>query len=607
MKNSIRQLFRTKIRTCLFFMLITLCAILICLGSNLVIQCQKNMVKFKEAFTTIGTVEQKPVTYSRKAQYDSGTKEYTYYTDKEYGKVFSISELKNMKDVTYISGPERRASYSAYIPDYRIVDPKAGYTNDIVVEASPLKDGVPSGPIEMKLKSVLFSIYKLNLDTFLFCDHYNDHPQKMYADRTYMMCVRDSWPHNFERDQDVFAPFEYVPLGYPYSEQTDENGNLVESILPNISYEEMNTEFFEKGHYNYWDAYAKELNMLLHKIPVTATDDLKLLMPFFNGDINITDGKSLDENDFKNGNAVCLISAKFAYWNKIKIGDTIELPLRVADYGLPASFNFDKTPLRANGKMFKTFFTGQYTVKGTYRQLPSGGTDMGYSLCENEIIVPRKSIKVSDSDNIGSYGDHVSPYNTSFRIPNGTIDDFMDEWQTKGITDVDIHFYDKGYSQLEAGIIQMERMAVFLLAAGIIMTILVLVFFSSMMIGGQKKRTAIERSLGLSKSRCVCSLLSGILLVAACGCLIGCLSGSFLTKGTASVLSDQQIFDRNYSSGIVYPEAEVEQPMSGDTTITIISYVAIFGFTIVISFFSAKRNLKEEPLALLSGKDGQYS
>ena len=41
---------------------------------------------------------------------------------------------------------------------------------------------------------------------------------------------------------------------------------------------------------------------------------------------------------------------------------------------------------------------------------------------------------------------------TSFQIPNGTIQEFMDKWDRQGIEDLKITFYDKGYSQLKEGI-----------------------------------------------------------------------------------------------------------------------------------------------------------
>ncbi len=600
-KNSMRQLFRTKLQTILFFSLIALCAMLICLGMNLVKQCQDNMEKFKEAFMTIGTVEQKPITYVRVSQYSADTQNYAYYNAKEYGPMFSLSEL-DMEGVTYISGPERRAFYSVYLPQYKIYDDKEGRSNCIVVEASPVEDCVPSGPVRMQIKNVYYSIYEVNFEYFYYCDHNNDAPPQMYADQSYMMCISEAAPHGFQMGNPDNNPYEYRPFGAPYSTQATADGTLIPNDLPGMAVEEMNDDFYTKGHDRYWNAYAKEMDCMLHNIPVTATDDLNLMMPFYRQEVNVTAGEILSEEDFSSGNAVCLIEAGFARRNGIEVGDAISLPLRTANYAFPPSISWGDSSLTATGENFEAFYTGDYTVKGIYRESPGGGTDLGYTLQRNEIIIPKKSVKADDSENIASYGRYVSPYNTSFCIPNGTIDEFMEEWEKKGIDDVTIHFFDRGYSKLEDGILQMEKMATYLLIAGVVMTILVLVFFCSMMIGGQKKRTAIERSLGSSKRKCAYSLLSGILVVATVGCLIGCLVGAIMTKSVATVMTEKQIFDRDYSAGVVYSEVEEEQTSGADWVITLATFVGVMGFTALVSAGFTCRNLKEEPLVLLSGE-----
>lgn len=604
MRNSILQLFRTKVRTLLFFILIILCALLVCLGSNLIVQCKQNMEHFKEVFVTIGTVEQKPIMVTCKPFYDAETKGYTYQNSKEYGKMFSLSNL-DMDGVSYISGPERRSFYQVYLPDYKIIDDDAGWSNQIIVEASPIEDCVPNGPVKMNIKKVNFCVYQLNVDGFYYCDHYTENPDKMYADKTYIMCLAQAPPHGFRMGNPDGNPHEYIHFQGPNSRQARKDGTLIPSKLSGNGVEEMNDEFYKKGHDKYWTAYTNELEMLFHSVPVTPTDDLNLIMAFYNGDACIRTGRVLEKTDFKQGNAVCLISSKFARRNNINVGDKIPLSLRVANYSFPAVIGWGDCPLTSEGKNFEPFFETDYSVVGMYDLLPGGGNDRGYSLADNEIIIPENSIKTDNADNIGDFGNRIRPFNTSFRIPNGTIDDFMEMWEAKGIYDVTIHFYDKGYSQLEDGIIQMERMAYFLLGAGMLMTSLVIIFFSHMMIVGQKKRTAIERSLGSGKWQCLVSLLTGIILVAAVGCIIGCMSGALLTGRVAVKMKGREIFDQRYSAGVVYSEAnDIEQPVvNGDVLITVVSFSCLLGFTLLVSGIAAWRNLREEPLTLLSGNE----
>ena len=60
MKNSLKQLLRTPMKTCLFFLLMTAATALLVLGANLWAQTQAQMDAVEKQFTTLGTVEQLP-------------------------------------------------------------------------------------------------------------------------------------------------------------------------------------------------------------------------------------------------------------------------------------------------------------------------------------------------------------------------------------------------------------------------------------------------------------------------------------------------------------------------------------------------------------------
>ena len=75
--------------------------------------------------------------------------------------------------------------------------------------------------------------------------------------------------------------------------------------------------------------------------------------------------------------------------------------------------------------------------------------------------------------------------------------------------------------------------------------------------------------------------------------------------GVALKMNGKEIFDQRYSAGVVYSEAnDIEQPVvNGDVFITVVSFSGLLGFTLLVSGISAWRNLREEPLALLSGNE----
>lgn len=599
-KNSIRQLFRTKVKTLLFLVLVALSALLLCIGCNLNYLCRENLKRFSEAFVTIGTVEQKPLSVTPQGMWDAELQDYRYYNAREYGEDVPLSVL-DMENVDYISGPEKRPYYLAYLPDYLMWDESAGVSNSIVVIVSPVEDCIPDHAVEMEVIEVINGVYTYNTPNLYFCDHYNKNPEMMYADTNYIMSVYNTTPHNWNPENPFEKPFEWIPNGGPSSGQTYADGTPMENRLPQISVEAMDEEFYEKGHDKIWEAYGEELNMYFGSAPVTATDDLNLVMPFYNGSTYIEVGRAFEEADYEEGNQVCLLSYPFARRNNIKEGDTIHLGLRYANYASSPSYLYGYKSLTAEGELFQTFYESDYTVVGIYASLPSDMGDWGYDLAENEIFIPKSSIKNSDENNIGGYGRPV-PYNNAFRIPNGAIDEFMKEWEKQGIENLEIHFYDKGYTRLETGLEQTERMAFIMVAAGVIMAILVMVFFNHLMITRQKRRTAVERSLGASKRESAGSIMAGIFLIAALGCVIGCIGGWFLTGKFADSMNEEHIFDTTFSAGMVYDDAEeeVETVTEGNLRVTLFAGVSLFAFAMILSGISTIGNLKEEPLKLLS-------
>lgn len=63
--NSIRQLMRTPVKTLFFFALLALAIAFLLLGCNLWFIAGNNIRLIENSYTTIGTVEQKPISVER--------------------------------------------------------------------------------------------------------------------------------------------------------------------------------------------------------------------------------------------------------------------------------------------------------------------------------------------------------------------------------------------------------------------------------------------------------------------------------------------------------------------------------------------------------------
>ena len=174
------------------------------------------------------------------------------------------------------------------------------------------------------------------------------------------------------------------------------------------------------------------------------------------------------------------------------------------------------------------FEESTYKIVGIYDTV-SAEISRNYQMAGDEMIVPMNSIQNRDSCNILAYGP-MKGSTTSFQIPNGSIDKFMEEWEKQGITDLDITFYDRGYRELKSGIDQMKSMSILLCSIGLSISIFLLLLFNHLFIAKQKKRIAIERCMGVSKGSCRMSLMTGMLLILLAGSFFGMYSGGYVCR-----------------------------------------------------------------------------
>lgn len=369
----------------------------------------------------------------------------------------------------------------------------------------------------------------------------------------------------------------------------------------------MTSGFYETEEGRQWQALVRELEMgIWHSSPVTVTDNLDLILIFYDRSVSIIEGREFTQEDYGEGRRVCLISRKFAKRNDLQVGDELHLPLRYGEYHSPSTEAVWSVKLTAEGKNFPVFEEADWEICGIYDMLPGGfSKSSAYRLDDNEIIIPRASIQNSDSENIADWGP-MKGWNTSFEIPNGTIPHWKELWEQQEIEGLEITFYDKGYSVLEDGIRRMKKMALILLVAGTVSVFCVLLFFCHMFITKQSVATAVERSLGMTKRQCAGSLLTGVLFLTLCGGILGSAGGYYCGGTVAEQLAYVERFDRNFSTGMTQGQSEEEKTdyiLEGNWRVSIAAGTVVLVLAAGIASVMICASLRREPLALLSGRE----
>ena len=606
-RNSIRQLMRMKARAVLFLLLLTFASGLCSIGRGFLITNQAKMEAYEDSFMTIGTVEQKADSVRERMIWDAETKDYHIYNISVYNSYVPLSVL-DFEGADYLSGPERRCFYGSYMPEYEMYD--MGMCLSEIVEGSPVEDAVPDHPIAFQVSRVLGGQGGIRKGHVIsFCDHYNPKPEKLYADKTYVMSLTYSPGHEDQKEFEGDTPSEYIPYPVLGSTQVDAAGNKVPDEVDDDHFcDEVTEGFYDSPMGRRWLNIVGTWDNLRHTFPVTGTNDIYLMMAFYNGNAFISQGREFTEEEYARGDRVCLVSETFAQREGLALGDELPLALQYANYGRTAGRAFAVntaaafTLINARGEVYPIFEEGDYKIVGMYGG--QAGLRDEYGLAYNEIIIPSRSVKNSDADNILESGPMMGS-NTSFCIANGTIDEYMEKWSRLQISNVEITFYDGGYSELEANINNMKYIARLLLVMGVSMVFMVLGYFSWLFILKQKERTAVERCLGFRKMHSFLSLFSGIFLLILVGSVCGSLAGSYLSGEIAGRIEKENYYDKTFGNsmgtdaGEMAETYEPEEPLKAAAECAL----AVVAAGTVIAAAGIYVNLRKEPMKMLAGRD----
>ncbi|MDD2979005.1 MAG: hypothetical protein PHN80_03455 [Hespellia sp.] len=621
MRNSIKQILRTPLRTVLFFLLIGGSTALLAVGINLWSVSVQGIEEFEKLFTTLGTVEQKPDSTEVVDMWDAGTQEYTYMRKNQYSQWMDESVL-DFEGADYTVAPRKRPFFGAYMPD-AVFGTEAEELDRLnqdwimVVEVCPLETG-PANPLEVEVVNKLNGMEDLVGRTILICDHHNPEPIVLQEGETYVLSLGTSMKvHSGTVCRGVSGreyDYEYYIGAGITSFQYLEDGTRLEDPDRNITYEAVTPDFYETKDGKAWMEVAREQEMLTNTVSVQPVDKTGVLTMFSKKEAYLDSGRDISAKEYQEGKDVCLISSKFAQLNDWKVGDSIELPLYFANYRNAPARNFMPdgsigigfSLINADKEFYQIFDRDSYEIVGIYNTKVQEQSE--YGLAKNEIIIPYKSVTNSWAKNIVDNGPMLAA-TTSFEIPNGEIDSFMEAWEKQGIDGLEIKFYDGGYNELKEGIQNRQVMAYIFLVGGGVTTFLILLLFCHLFIAKQEKRTAIERSLGMRKGKCIVSMLSGLMLIVLIGVAAGGVSGYYLSKDIVINTRNVTYYDNTFSKG--HQDEESTKDILKETlkkqADTEKGSAAAMGFVVAIScaisVIYTRKNLKKEPLYLLSGPE----
>lgn len=382
----------------------------------------------------------------------------------------------------------------------------------------------------------------------------------------------------------------------------------------------MTDDFYrEGGRGALWLTWAEKLEELGKErayFYVLSTNSLELLPEAHRRDLTVTAGRKITEEEFETGARVCMFPGDLLARNRLEIGDKVPLSLVFSQHGKwqPASwwcsaFSGAYSPINADGEPYSSFWDAEYEIVGTY-SLNTLASAADSEFADEMLIIPTKSVAASDDGNI-VYSAPMSALTTSFQIPNGTIEEF-DKKLHEAVPEaaaLNITYDDNGYSDVIDSINAARITATLLFGAGLLAAIAIVLLLLYFFIVKEKKRTAMERSLGMTKRQCRVSLLAGLLTLTLAAVLFGSVCGAAAMDHT-EFLAREEIIDADYSTEYslwaVKTDPVEADSAADDAAAPIVLFLAIslglLAAVFLLSLLLVNRNLKIEPIYLLSGK-----
>ena len=268
-----------------------------------------------------------------------------------------------------------------------------------------------------------------------------------------------------------------------------------------------------------WRMAMESIQTNNHSVPVLAVDSVEGMLEFASGRTQITQGRSISQEEYRDGAAVCLISETLARESGLDVGDTLPLSLYEKEKNLMPTMVGDSDPtayyyLPQRGFQQET----EYTVIGLYRQSSEWGKTVA-SFTPNSVLTPKKSVTCAMET--GSSAIEASPSGLwgTMILKNGTAGQMESRLAENGLGGT-VTYYDQGYSDIVESLDGYTRVSRTVLWVGLALWVVVLAAYC-VLFPLQEGKTALRMwTLGTVKRDITGSIWLSSAAVAVIGTVI---------------------------------------------------------------------------------------
>ena len=268
-----------------------------------------------------------------------------------------------------------------------------------------------------------------------------------------------------------------------------------------------------------WRMAMESIQTNNHSVPVLAVDSVEGMLEFASGRTQITQGRSISQDEYRDGAAVCLISETLARESGLDVGDTLPLSLYEKEKNLMPTMVGDSDPtasyyLPQRGFQQET----EYTVIGLYRQSNEWGETVA-SFTPNSVLTPKKSVTCAMET--GDCAIEASPSGLwgTMILKNGTAGQMEARLAENNLAGT-VTYYDQGYRGIMESLDGFSRVSRTVLWVGLALWVVVLAAYC-VLFPLQEGKTALRMwTLGTVKRDITGSIWLSSAAVAAIGAVI---------------------------------------------------------------------------------------
>ena len=268
-----------------------------------------------------------------------------------------------------------------------------------------------------------------------------------------------------------------------------------------------------------WRMAMESIQTNNHSVPVLAVDSVEGMLEFASGRTQITQGRSISQEEYRDGAAVCLISETLARESGLDVGDTLPLSLYEKEKNLMPTMVGDSDPtasyyLPQRGFQQET----EYTVIGLYRQ-SSEWSETVASFTPNSVLTPKKSVTCAMET--GGSAIEASPSGLwgTMILKNGTAGQMEARLKENNLAGT-VTYYDQGYSGIMESLDGFSRVSRTVLWVGLALWVVVLAAYC-VLFPLQEGKTALRMwTLGTVKRDITGSIWLSSAAVAVIGTVI---------------------------------------------------------------------------------------